>query len=631
MPDDFFINLGFLQSISLDYNKLKTLPKSFKKLQSLQILRLAHNSFKKIPKVVLSMTSLQSLNMSGNKIGSIPKQINQLVSLKELYLSDNRIRVVPDQVARLSLFILELFGNPIISPPSDIVELGLEAIMDYLRHELTSSSVRHEHSLEMHQKREIQYQSLPTVPIYHPLKLRSLSSDDIVASKGVITLRSAPSSAQLTKRPMVAEGLVRQESKMFSPTGHSMMIQASPTAITNTLYTPKPLPKIKPPLQPKEKKSTTTTIEVSTSLEKNSTLDKKKIRKLLSPTLTSMHLAASSLDSCIQEQRQREKREKKNIERKVKDHMKKEKGKKEQSLSHSQTIVAERMNDQIDISPDPSSMNDNSEEGGSTSNISESGTYDSINSMTFSQESIMSSSRPPSVQNEHISVGPKMLKRMATVLNLRSYSSKSSNDNESSKLSLPKKLNHSPSTPSPSPSLVKSDDNIPDPNQRPKLTVRNRRGTVASELDIKHFIEYYENTKLIPSMIELLRDSEACDCFRSFLMSEYSVENLDFWLRIEKFKKMDRQGKLVECQCIYNQYINDKATSQVNLPSTCVKRVEELLQRIDNGVHDNLDTMFNESQFHIFTLMETDSFERYKKSNFPFKIGPGPCLKSSQV
>uniref|UniRef100_UPI003AACF1EE regulator of G-protein signaling 2-like n=1 Tax=Centroberyx gerrardi TaxID=166262 RepID=UPI003AACF1EE len=82
-----------------------------------------------------------------------------------------------------------------------------------------------------------------------------------------------------------------------------------------------------------------------------------------------------------------------------------------------------------------------------------------------------------------------------------------------------------------------------------------------------------------PSPEELLRWAESFDTllankyglavFRHFLRSEFSEENLDFWLAVEKYKKTRPLSKMAaRADKIYNEFISTSAARQVNVDSS---------------------------------------------------------------
>ncbi|XP_041643421.1 regulator of G-protein signaling 3-like [Cheilinus undulatus] len=123
-----------------------------------------------------------------------------------------------------------------------------------------------------------------------------------------------------------------------------------------------------------------------------------------------------------------------------------------------------------------------------------------------------------------------------------------------------------------------------------------------------------------PSTKEVLRWAESLEAlltnqyglavFRHFLRSEFSEENLDFWLAVEKFKKTRPLSKIaIRASKIYDEFISTKAARQVNVDSSVR---ESTNQSLCQGV--NLDC-FQLAQDQIFGLMETDSYPRFLRSH----------------
>ncbi|XP_039979119.1 regulator of G-protein signaling 3-like isoform X4 [Xiphias gladius] len=97
--------------------------------------------------------------------------------------------------------------------------------------------------------------------------------------------------------------------------------------------------------------------------------------------------------------------------------------------------------------------------------------------------------------------------------------------------------------------------------------------------------------------------------FRHFLRSEFSEENLDFWLAVERFKRIRPLSKMAaRAAKIYDEFISTNAARQVNVDSS----VRELTnQSLRLGVNP---ASFQLAQDQIFGLMETDSYPRFLRS-----------------
>ncbi|KAH9404533.1 termination of G-protein coupled receptor signaling pathway [Tyrophagus putrescentiae] len=113
---------------------------------------------------------------------------------------------------------------------------------------------------------------------------------------------------------------------------------------------------------------------------------------------------------------------------------------------------------------------------------------------------------------------------------------------------------------------------------------------------------------------DVLRDEQGLSCFKEFLKTEFSHENLEFWLRCNEFKKMDNKKEMKKCcQEIYNKYIHLKGTHSVNIDHQARKMIEDSLKK----PHQN---MFDMAMHQIFQLMQSDSFTRFRTSPSFMKI-----------
>ncbi|NXU67634.1 RGS4 protein, partial [Horornis vulcanius] len=98
--------------------------------------------------------------------------------------------------------------------------------------------------------------------------------------------------------------------------------------------------------------------------------------------------------------------------------------------------------------------------------------------------------------------------------------------------------------------------------------------------------------------------------FRAFLKSEYSEENIEFWVSCEEYKKTKSPAKLSpKARKIYDEFISVQATKEVNLDS-CTR------EKTSHNVLEPTLSCFDEAQRKIFTLMEKDSYRRFLKSPY---------------
>ncbi|XP_075901616.1 regulator of G-protein signaling 4-like [Nelusetta ayraudi] len=95
--------------------------------------------------------------------------------------------------------------------------------------------------------------------------------------------------------------------------------------------------------------------------------------------------------------------------------------------------------------------------------------------------------------------------------------------------------------------------------------------------------------------------------FTSFLKSEFSQENIDFWMACEDYKKTSPAKLAARARKIYQQYVEADAPNEVNLDAATR---DETRQSVDNAC----PSCFDRAQKVIYTLMEKDSYRRFLNS-----------------
>ncbi|XP_073404924.1 regulator of G-protein signaling 3-like isoform X2 [Dendrobates tinctorius] len=97
--------------------------------------------------------------------------------------------------------------------------------------------------------------------------------------------------------------------------------------------------------------------------------------------------------------------------------------------------------------------------------------------------------------------------------------------------------------------------------------------------------------------------------FRVFLQSEFSDENLDFWLACEDYKETHPNFILhSKARKIYQHYIAFQSPKEVNLDASTRELTEHNLLLPTR-------TAFDEAQRRIYGLMERDSYPRFLRSD----------------
>ncbi|KAG7621834.1 Leucine-rich repeat [Arabidopsis suecica] len=142
LPDAIGFELTNLTKLSVNSNKLVLLPNSVSYLTSLRVLDARLNRLSSLPEDLENLVNLQVLNVSQNfqHLTTLPYSVGLLISLVELDVSYNGMTVLPDSLGCLRrIQKLSVEGNPLISPPFEVVEQGLEALKQYMSEKMTES------------------------------------------------------------------------------------------------------------------------------------------------------------------------------------------------------------------------------------------------------------------------------------------------------------------------------------------------------------------------------------------------------------------------------------------------------------------------------------------------------------
>ncbi|XP_026525072.1 regulator of G-protein signaling 1 [Notechis scutatus] len=109
------------------------------------------------------------------------------------------------------------------------------------------------------------------------------------------------------------------------------------------------------------------------------------------------------------------------------------------------------------------------------------------------------------------------------------------------------------------------------------------------------------------SLEKLLATHRGQEAFREFLKSEFSDENIEFWLACEDYRKTQADCLHSKAEKIYQEFVKLDAKKQVNIDFHIRKSVAKKVQ-------DPTPSSFDEVQRLIYVLMERDSYPRFLKS-----------------
>ena len=110
--------------------------------KNLTTLDLARCKLTSLPPEITALTGLTTLNLSNNQLTSLPPEIGALTSLTTLNLFDNQLRSLPPEILSIQAAFkwqndydytegITLGGNPLQSPPAELVQKGDAAVRAY--------------------------------------------------------------------------------------------------------------------------------------------------------------------------------------------------------------------------------------------------------------------------------------------------------------------------------------------------------------------------------------------------------------------------------------------------------------------------------------------------------------------
>ncbi|KAM6922045.1 regulator of G-protein signaling 4 [Xenentodon cancila] len=144
----------------------------------------------------------------------------------------------------------------------------------------------------------------------------------------------------------------------------------------------------------------------------------------------------------------------------------------------------------------------------------------------------------------------------------------------------------------------------PEPHAADQKEIKEKTATAAAA---KRVPDTAEVEKWKESFSHVMSSEMGRVVFSSFLKSEFSQENVDFWITCEDYKKTPPSQLATRAKQIYRQFVEADAPNEVNLDAATR---EQTRQEVENAS----PSCFDEAQKMIYTLMEKDSYRRFLKS-----------------
>ncbi|XP_032420248.1 regulator of G-protein signaling 5b [Xiphophorus hellerii] len=110
------------------------------------------------------------------------------------------------------------------------------------------------------------------------------------------------------------------------------------------------------------------------------------------------------------------------------------------------------------------------------------------------------------------------------------------------------------------------------------------------------------------SFDNLLSSQDGLCLFRAFLVSEFSEENIAFYLACEDYRTSKPPKLAAKARKIYKEFVCSDAPREVNLDHATKEVTRENMARPSQSC-------FNQAQDKIYTLMEKDCYPRFLRSS----------------
>ncbi|XP_061098382.1 regulator of G-protein signaling 5-like isoform X2 [Conger conger] len=144
--------------------------------------------------------------------------------------------------------------------------------------------------------------------------------------------------------------------------------------------------------------------------------------------------------------------------------------------------------------------------------------------------------------------------------------------------------------------------------------LKARFGCIFQKPDLSHKMDKLsrvtpeECMKWRESFDRLLANKHGLCAFRAFLVSEYSEENLAFYLACEDYRNTTSTSKLsAKAKKIYEEFIGSDAPREVNID-------HETRAVTKHNVDQPSPSCFDQAQSKVYTLMEKDCYPRFMRS-----------------
>ncbi|OPJ77177.1 regulator of G-protein signaling 13 [Patagioenas fasciata monilis] len=131
---------------------------------------------------------------------------------------------------------------------------------------------------------------------------------------------------------------------------------------------------------------------------------------------------------------------------------------------------------------------------------------------------------------------------------------------------------------------------------------------ISSKLSLEEVLQWSQ------SFDKLITSKYGPTIYKTYLKTEHSDENIEFWLACEAYKKITSQRKRISvARKLFTHYIQPQAPNEINIDSP-------VRNAITRNIQEATQSCFDEAQRIIYMHMERDSYPRFLESNFYQKL-----------
>ncbi|TMS09802.1 regulator of G-protein signaling 13 [Larimichthys crocea] len=122
-------------------------------------------------------------------------------------------------------------------------------------------------------------------------------------------------------------------------------------------------------------------------------------------------------------------------------------------------------------------------------------------------------------------------------------------------------------------------------------------------------LSFEEMSQWSQSLERLLSSKYGMKIFQAFLKSEFSDENIEFWLMCEDYKKIKSSFRMSsKAKKIFKRYIQAEAAREINID-------HKTRDSIRRNIKAPTTVCFDDAQRIVYGLMERDSYPRFLRSD----------------